>query len=305
MGYCFCLNPACPNFRNPDNNNHCHSCGKLLNQPVIFRSHYRVVKLLGQGAFGRTYQVEDTDYYNNPYVIKKFIAEVQGAQLDIAKKLFEQEAQRLYELKHPQIPKLRAYFKQGNSLYLVQEFVEGEDLYKEFLKYGRFNEKKIRSLLTELLPVIEYIHDHNVLHRDIKPQNIMRDEQTKSLILIDFGGAKQKTGTLVSTPGTQIYTPGYAGYEHIIGSPDKPSDLFSLGATCVRLLTGCFPQVDSNGNLQDSVYNPNNGSWRWREILQQNNETISDDLGKVLDKLLEHLADNRYQTAAEVMKALQ
>ncbi|MEC4984573.1 MAG: bifunctional serine/threonine-protein kinase/formylglycine-generating enzyme family protein [Oscillatoria sp. PMC 1068.18] len=300
----YCLNPACHNPNNPDSNKFCHSCGLKLNEEVVFGDRYKIVKLLGQGAFGRTYLTEDTYRFNEPRVIKKFIAQLQGQQLDLAKRLFAQEAQRLYELDHPQIPKLEAYFEKNNSLYLIQHFVKGENLYQEFRQNGRFNEAQIRFLLTNLLPVIQYIHDNNVLHRDLKPENIMRNEQTQALVLIDFGGAKQTSGTIASTAGTRIFTPGYAGIEHINGYPVKQSDLFSLGATCMRLLTGCFPQPDPYNNTIDPLFDPLEGSWRWREVLQQQNSSISDNLGEILDKLLAPFAKQRYQTAEEVIAAL-
>ncbi|MDY7015579.1 MAG: protein kinase, partial [Cyanobacteriota bacterium] len=227
-----------------------------------------------------------------------------------AKELFEREAKRLYELDHPQIPRLYAYFEQKNSMYLVQQFIEGENLLEECLQQGPFDEQKIRELLQSLLPVLQYIHDNGLLHRDLKPENIMRRASTSSrgvggnLVLIDFGGAKQITGTVQAAPGTIIYTPGYAAFEHINGQPRKASDLYSLGATCVRLLTGCFPYRVSSGNLQDEIYDADNGRWLWREYLQQQGKTVSHELGDILELLLKHFPQSRYQSAEEVLAAL-
>ena len=143
----FCLNPACPNPENPKSNQYCQGCGQPLNPPrrELFHQRYRVIAVLGQGAFGRTYKVEDTNFSNKPRVLKKFIGQAQGAALEKSKELFDREAKKLDELKHEQIPTVNDYFREGNCLYLVEEFVEGEDLLTE-LSRGKFNETKIREL---------------------------------------------------------------------------------------------------------------------------------------------------------------
>ena len=304
----YCINPACPRPQNPNSNRFCHSCGLDLSQSPLFRERYKVISVLGQGTFGRTYLAHDLDCMERPCVIKKFIAQVQGAALTKAKELFTQEAKRLYELEHPQIPRLYAYFEQEDSLYLVQQFIEGEDLLKVLKKQGNFSEQDIRKLLIDLLSVVQYIHKNQLLHRDIKPENIMRRTSLKGtgqLVLIDFGGAKQTSGTILATPGTAIYTPGYAAIEHMMGKPLKASDLYSLGATCIRLMTGCLPFQGQNGEIVDELYDSGNGSWQWREYLQQQGTTISESLGRVIDKLLQPFAQNRYQSAEEVLLDLQ
>ena len=304
----YCINPACPRPENPNSNRFCHSCGLDLSQSPLFRERYKVISVLGQGTFGRTYLAHDLDCMERPCVIKKFIAQVQGAALTKAKELFTQEAKRLYELEHPQIPRLYAYFEQEDSLYLVQQFIEGEDLLKVLKKQGNFSEQDIRKLLIDLLSVVQYIHKNQLLHRDIKPENIMlcmSSKGTGQLVLIDFGGAKQTSGTILATPGTAIYTPGYAAIEHMMGKPLKASDLYSLGATCIRLMTGCLPFQGQNGDIVDELYDSGNGSWKWREYLQQQGTTISESLGRVIDKLLQPFAKNRYQSAEEVLLDLQ
>lgn len=352
-----CLNPACPSPANPSNPRFCQSCGVELNHPHLFRNRYCVVKVLGQGAFGRTYQAQDIECLHRPCVIKKFIARGEATVLQKSKALFAQEAQRLYELDHPQIPRLYAYFEQDDSMYLVQQFIEGENLLTECAKQGRFSQQKIRKLLQSLLPVLQYIHDRGVLHRDIKPENIMRrslsppstrppssltvppvegdenpdlpefgqlkdtlplSESVKTentspltsppvgeeLVLIDFGGAKQVTGTVQGSLGTAVYTPGYAAFEQLYGQHQKASDLYSLAATCVRLLTRCFPHQDACGNIRDEIYDSGAGCWRWREYSQQHEIPVGEDLGQILDKLLEPFAQKRYQSAEEVLAAL-
>ncbi len=303
----YCLNPACNNPDNPPTNNYCHGCGLLLaksSQSYTFRVHYKIIKKLGEGAFGRTYLAEDTDLKNEPRVIKKLIATGTGTNLVKIKELFEREADRLYDLNHSQIPKLYAYFEENNYLYLVQEYIEGQDLFSEWQQQGSFSEAKIKQGLRELLPVLEYIHKNKVLHRDIKPENIMRRSSDRKLVLIDFGGAKQTTETLQSAPGTRLYTPGYAAREHMRGRPKAASDIYSLGITMVRLLTGSFADFDGYGNIEDPLYDEDNGQWLWRDYAQKRGIKVSSELANVLDKMIEDLAKNRYQSATEVLKAL-
>ncbi len=281
------------------------SCGQN-NFGNLLGNRYRVLQLLGEGGFGRTYTAEDTDRFDDICVIKQFFPQVQGtAALTKATELFKQEAKRLYELgeNHSQIPRLLAYFEQGASLYLVQEFIQGQTLLKE-LQQQAFSEAQIRQVLADLLPVLQFIHDRHVIHRDIKPENIMRRESDRHLILIDFGGAKQVTQTSLARQATGIYTVGYAPSEQMAGFASHLSDLYALGATCARLLTQDLAVQDASGNLSDRLYDAFNAQWLWREILQEKGVVISDDLGQILDKLLKHLPRERYQSAAEVLQDL-
>ena len=303
----YCLNPACKHPDNLPTNIYCHGCGLLLansSHSYLFHLHYKIIKKLGEGSFGRTYLAEDLDLKNEPRVIKKLIATGTGTNLGKIKELFEREADRLYDLNHPQIPKLYAYFEENNYLYLVQEYIQGQDLFSEWQQQGNFSEAKIEQGLRELLPILEYIHHHKVLHRDIKPENIMRRSSDGKLVLIDFGSAKQTTETLQSGPGTRLYTPGYAAREHMRGRPKAASDIYSLGVTMVRLLTGVFADFDEYSNMDDPLYDEDNGQWLWRDYAQKREIKVSSHLANVLDKMIEDLAKNRYQSATEVLKAL-
>lgn len=301
-----CQNPNCSNPFNAVENKFCISCGQN-NFGELLRNRYVVLQLLGEGGFSRTYAAEDVDRLNAPCVIKQFFPQVQGTGARIkAAQLFKEEAFRLYELgeNHTQIPRLLAFFEQGASLYLVQEFIGGETLYEEVQKQP-FTEAKIQYLLQDLLPVLDFIHSRNIIHRDIKPENIIRRTNDDKLVLIDFGGAKQVTQTSLARQATAIYTIGYAPNEQMAGYPCHASDLYALGVTCIRLLTQCLPRQDTYGNLQDPLYDAMGGQWLWRELLEKRGVRISDHLGKILDKLLKNLAKERYQSAAEVLLDLK
>ena len=296
----YCSNPNCSNPFNPDRNKFCTSCGSQGLSP-LFRNRYRVIQLLGEGGFGRTYQAIDTDRMDDPCVIKQFFPQVQGtAALEKATELFKQEAKRLYELgEHPQIPRLIAYFEQDKRLYLVQELIEGHNLVAELEQQGAFSEEKVRQLLADLLPVLKVVHECGVIHRDIKPENIMRRRKDGKFMLIDFGVSKQVRATLLGQAGTTVGTLGYAPLEQMRGQVYPASDLYSLGVTCIRLLTQCLPKEDGSDELYDSLA----GRWIWKDRLSSS-KTISPQLRQVLDKLLQDYVKERYQSANEVLSVL-
>jgi formylglycine-generating enzyme required for sulfatase activity/predicted Ser/Thr protein kinase len=297
-----CQNPNCSNPFNPDYSKFCIVCGNGTFGEIL-RNRYRVLRLIGEGGFSKTYAAEDVDRLNAPCVIKQFFPQVQGTgQRAKAAEFFKEEAFRLYELgeNHPQIPRLLAYFEQGSSLYLVQEFIIGKTLLQE-VKEQAYNEAEVRQLLLDLLPVLEFVHQKNVIHRDIKPENIIRRNSDKKPVLIDFGGAKQVTQTSIARQATAIYTLGYAPTEQMAGFACHASDLYALGVTCVRLLTQDLPLQNTYG-LTDPLYDPMSAKWLWEERLKEKRITISEDLKKILNKLLQHFPSDRYQTATEVLK---
>ena len=301
MSILYCLNPECSHPQNPTHYSYCQGCGGNLSQTsqsYSFHSRYLIVGVLGEGAFGRTYKAEDLNFNRKPRVIKKFIAQMQGAALEKSKELFQREAEKLDELKHEQIPTVYDYFSQGNSLYLVEGFIEGETLFQEYQREGKFSEQKIQEILRDLLPVLAYLHSKGLIHRDIKPDNLMRRRSDGKLMLIDFGGIKEQTSQM----GTGLYTPGYAPYEHIMGRAIASSDLYSLAATCVRLLTGCLPP--RNSNLVDPVYDVDERRWLWQSVLKSQKRSISDFLANLLNKMLEDKSSQRYQSASEVLTVL-
>ncbi|MBF2028621.1 MAG: protein kinase [Oscillatoriales cyanobacterium C42_A2020_001] len=292
-----CLNPDCQQPQNPDDAEFCLSCGSKLTH--LLRGRYRVVRPLGQGGFGRTYLSVDEDRLSARCVIKQFSPQVKGTKsLDKAVKLFQQEAERLNELgEHPQIPTLLAYFEHDQRLYLIQQFIEGQTLLQELAQYGVFGERRIREIMAGVLPVLKFVHDHQVIHRDITPSNIIRRFSDNKLVLIDFGVAKLLSAETSSQPGTKIGTEGYAPMEQLRGGKAYPaSDIYSLGATCIYLLTQTKP---------DDLYDPLEGCWLWRERLMQQGGTISDAIAHILNKMLKDLVNERYQSADAVMRDLR
>ncbi|MCC5616087.1 serine/threonine protein kinase [Nostoc sp. CHAB 5836] len=297
-----CVNPDCQKPLNPNKNNYCHSCRAEL--IPLLGGRYRPTQVLSdEGGFGRTYLAEDVHKLNECCVVKQFAPKLQGTgPLTKAVELFKQEASRLQELgEHPQIPTLLAYFEQNHYLFLVQQFIDGQNLLKEWETQGSYSETEIRELLLDLLPVLKFIHARGVIHRDIKPQNIIRRQSDGRLVLIDFGASKQLTATVQTKMGTVIGSHGYTALEQMQDGKAYPaSDLFSLGATSFHLLTGVRPS---------QLWIQHGYGWvaSWRQYLLspgRGEVSVSIELGEVLDKLLQLDIQKRYQSADEVITDL-
>lgn len=291
----YCINPNCPAPANnrPDTN-FCMSCGAEM----FLKDRYRAQKLLGRGGFGKTFKAVDEYQANKPLcVIKQFTfgdrhSEIRQMALD----LFYEEAKHLAALgKHAQIPELFAYFDIDGQPYLVQQFIDGEDLQQELKTAGAYNRHQIRELLLSLLPVLDFLHNQSIpiIHRDIKPDNIIRRRSDRGLVLVDFGAAKQATQTMLAKTGTVIGSPEYVAPEQARGKPAFASDIYSLGVTCIYLLTQVSPF---------DLFDLSQDTWAWRDYLVDN--PVDDRLGKVLDKMINNALSQRYQSAAEVLAAL-
>ncbi len=305
----YCTHPSCPKPQNvfptlddPETlravkQQFCMSCG----MPLILEGRYLTTKILGEGGFGTAYLGRDRlTPRMRQCAIKQFkpTMVMTPQQLTMARDLFHREAEILEQIgsEHPQIPNLFAFFDlsapntatgvDDRFFYLVQEFVEGENLEQEMFRRGRFSEAEVIEIMTEMLNILEFIHSHNVIHRDIKPSNIMRHTNGR-LYLLDFGAIKN-----IAKPGsTIIYSPGYAPPEQLRGQQVFfASDLYALAATCVVLLTN-----ESHENLFDTVRD----RWQWENYAQVSAHTTA-----VLNKMLQNAPFDRFQSVAENRSAL-
>ncbi|BAY11261.1 serine/threonine-protein kinase [Calothrix sp. NIES-2098] len=286
-----CPNVGCLYQHNSDTAKFCTRCGK----PLLLKNRYHLLHQIGRGGFGITFLALDEHLPSQPKcVIKQFCCpETSGESFEKAVELFRQEAVRLSELQHPQIPQLLDYFEQENQLCLVEEWIAGRTLEQE-LQQGVLNAEQIGELLKELLPVLQFIHVRNVIHRDIKPANIMRRSSGKQLVLIDFGVAKQITATALLRTGTTVGSPGYMAPEQMRGKALPASDLYSLGVTCIYLLTGISPF---------DLFDVTSDRWVWRDYIL-GKDAVNPQLAGILDKLLQDALSQRYKSAAEVLQAL-
>ncbi|WP_416671097.1 serine/threonine-protein kinase [Egbenema bharatensis] len=293
----YCLNPACTNPENLANTELCQACGSKL----LLRDRYRVVQALGQGGFGATFLAKDESLPGSPYCVIKQLrpAATSPHVMDMARELFKREAKTLGKVgNHPQVPRLLDYFEANQEFYLVQEYISGSTLQQEVRRSGPFSEAGVKQFLSEVLPMLQYIHGQQVIHRDIKPANLIRRSQDKKLVLIDFGAVKDQVNPVRAGASEQtaltayaIGTPGYAPPEQMAMRPVYASDVYALGVTCLYLLTGRAPK--------DMDYDPATGEIMWREQVH-----ISDHFAEVLQKMLEVSVRHRYQNAVEVLRAL-
>ncbi|MCY7333365.1 MAG: bifunctional serine/threonine-protein kinase/formylglycine-generating enzyme family protein [Pseudanabaena sp. CAN_BIN31] len=275
---------------NPLDTKFCSQCRAKL----LIQERYRALRIIGKGSFGKTFLARDEAKPSKPKcAIKQFLYD-DPETLQDAKRLFEQEAVRLDDLgKHSQIPELLTHAEHEGRQYLVQEFIDGDNLKQELKLLGAFSEAKIEELLLDLLPVLQFIHAGKVIHRDIKPENIIRRRIDQKLVLVDFGAAKVVSQTAMQRTGTTIGSAGYAAPEQAFGKAIFASDTYSLGVTCLHLLTNVDPLT---------MYDPIEG-FAWRDFLQ--NKKVEQDLGEILDKLTQLSVKVRYQSAREVLQILQ
>lgn len=294
----YCLNPACTQPQNPKNAEFCQACGSKL----LLRDRYLVLRSLGQGGFGATFLAANISLPGNPpCVIKQLRPSTNVPHLfQMARELFEREAQTLGRIgNHPQVPTLLDYFEDNQQFYLVQEYIKGHNLQQEVKKNGPFSEAGGRQFLSEILPMVQYIHSQQVIHRDIKPANLIRREQDRKLVLIDFGAVKNRvnpdaaTNTSDQTALTAfaVGTPGFAPPEQMAMRPVYASDIYAVGVTCIYLLTGKSPK--------DMEYSASTGELVWTKYVQ-----VSEPFAQVLRKMLEVSVRHRYQSAEEVLRAL-
>lgn len=269
--------------------------GKLLDR------RYQVTQVLGAGGFGRTYLAQDTRRPGNPICVVKQLKPVSSEPgfLETARRLFNSEAETLEQLgNHDQIPRLLAYFEEDQEFYLVQEFIEGHTLTQELQPGQRWEESRVIEMLSEVLGILEFVHRHNVIHRDIKPDNIIRRKSDNKLVLVDFGAVKQIRTQLASVYGQQLSntiavgTPGYMASEQALGQPRPSSDIYALGIIGIQAVTGLMPI-----SFQEDL---STGEILWQQLVP-----VSRGLETVLTKMVRYHFKDRYQSATEALQALQ
>ena len=250
---------------------------------------------------GRTYLAQDLERFNETCVLKEFIPPQDSQEVtEKAKELFRREASVLYQIRHPQVPEFRATFESEGRLLLVQDYVEGKNyrnLLLDRLKVGQtFSENEIFALMQQLLPVLSYLHGHNIIHRDISPENLMLRSQDNLPVLIDFGVVQETTAKLNSQMGIPASTvagkAGYAPPEQLqSGNAYANSDLYALAVTSIVLLTGREPS-----ELFDSI----NLAWNWQQFAN-----VNPAFARVINQMLSYKPTNRYRSADEVSQAMQ
>jgi CHASE2 domain-containing sensor protein/predicted Ser/Thr protein kinase len=263
----------------------------------LLDGRYQAEYTLGAGGFGVTYLARDTKRPGKPQCVIKQLAPARKDAnfVNLARRLFNTEAEILSKLgHHPQIPHLLAYFEHQQEFYLVQEFVDGIPLDRELESAMEpWTEAQVLDLLNQLLPVLGFVHSQYVIHRDLKPGNIIRDRHDGKLVLIDFGAVKEIQPQIIEEQSMTIAigTRGYTPPEQYAGKPNFSSDIYALGTIAIEALTNTHPRYlpvdDKTGNLI------------WHDLA-----AVSPKLAKVIDKMVTYHFNDRYQSATAVLMDL-
>ena len=268
---------------------------KLLN------NRYQVIQVLGAGGFGETFLAEDTYMPSRRRCVIKQLKPISNdpKTYQVIQQRFEREAATLEYLgaANDQIPQLYAYFSENGLFYLVQEWVHGHTLTNVIQSQGQLQENTVREILLSLLSVLDYVHSKGIIHRDIKPDNIILREIDNKPVLIDFGAVKETIRTTINAAGhpTQslvIGTPGFMPSEQAIGRPVYATDIYSLGLTAIYLLTGKYPQ--------ELETHPHTGQVIWQQFAVG----ISPQLVMLLTQAIEPRMSDRFTTANKMLYAL-
>ncbi|WP_227517564.1 CHASE2 domain-containing protein [Parathermosynechococcus lividus] len=262
----------------------------------LLGGRYKIQRVLGAGGFGRTYLAQDTQRPGNPICVVKHLRPGRNDErfMQVARRLFNTEAEILEKLgRHDQIPLLLAYVEENQEFYLVQEFIEGRSLSEEVKQ--KHSEAEALKLLREMLEVLSFVHSHYVIHRDIKPDNIIRRAADGRLVLIDFGAVKQmQPQEIQKTQGSTVVigTMGYAPPEQLSGQPTLSSDIYAVGMIVLQALTGIKPR--------DLPRDPRTGEVDWQSCV-----TVSDAFAAILNKMVKFNFSDRYESAKDALQEVQ
>ncbi|MEB3230097.1 MAG: CHASE2 domain-containing protein [Leptolyngbyaceae bacterium] len=279
--------------------------GTLLNQ------RYRIIKILGAGGFGQTYLANDMqEPQNSPCVVKQFKPVSKDETfLKVARRLFDTEAKILERLgQHELIPTFIDAFEEREEFYLVQEFVDGSSLSDSFADGLQFDEPQAIAFLRDVLSVLDFVHRNDVIHRDVKPENLIKRHRDGRYVLIDFGAVKEKQYQLVnqtqmtnlagrgdsqshSSLTVGIGTEGYTPHEQLSGRPRHSSDIYALGITVLQGLTGMQPFEWGD--------DPDTGELQW-----QSHTLTSVGFTLILETMVRFNVKHRYRNASDVLSDL-
>ena len=270
-------------------------------QNLTFNGRYRILQQIGVGGFGLTYLAEDLQLATRPRVVVKHLRpQISDAEtMNLANRLFQQEAEILYRLGgHPHIPSLIAHFKENGEFFLVQEFIEGHTVDREFAGGRKYNQQEIIQFLGQTLEILAFVHSEKVIHRDVKPANLIRRNSDGNIFLIDFGAVKQVNSaaprTVTQNTGFSTITVGSHGYmpmEQMAGSPNFSSDLYALGLVAIEALTGIKPL--------DLPKSSATGEFVWGHKTQ-----LAPELERFVSKLVRLDFRQRFVSANEALAAL-
>ncbi len=255
---------------------------------TILDGRFQIIKKLGQGGFAATYLARNlSSPEKSPCVIKHLKPRVQHPRV---LQLFQAEARVLDLLSHGRIPNSTECFERNGEMFMVQDFVAGADLGKQYLRGRNWSGIEIRDFLLDMLEVLTHVHQHHIIHRDIKPENIIQRSEDNRYVLIDFGAVKELNADESSADALVVGTAGYRSPEHLRGEPGFASDIYGLGITTIQLLTRTHPSRLTR--VDDKL--------SWRE-----NAVVAPELASIIDRMICPQVADRYQSTQEVIADLQ
>lgn len=278
----------------------CIHCGQpLLNLGSLGR--YQILKPLNRGGMGATFlawkqgtllpgsQTYAFELEQRLVVLKKMREEMSRSKK--ARELFEREARTLQRLHHPNIPQFLDFFSENNELYLVMEVIQGQDLKRYVRQWGALGPVQVLDWALQVCDVLEYLHNQDppILHRDIKPANLLLRHRDQRIVVVDFGAVR----SLTSAQATRITAGGYTAPEQERGHPRIQSDLYSLGATLIFLLTAKNPMLIHHYQDRDPQY--------YSQVIPG----IPYALATVISRLLHPGVEQRYGSVQELRQALR
>ncbi len=269
-------------------------------EPKIIGKSFNIFAELSSGGFGQTFLAEDLRFPDKPKcVIKQLkIQSDDPKMIDLASRLFEQEVSVLYHLgEHPQIPSLIAHFEENGEFYLVQEYVAGNTFAQE-LEHGKiYNHSEVIEITTQLLDILSFVHSRKVIHRDVKPANLINQASDGKIVLIDFGAVKQVRNQ-VSNPHQPTHntiaigSDGYMPFEQLGGQPKFSSDVYAVGMFAIQLLTQTHPTQFNQ--------NQRTGEWVW-----QHKASVNPHFAEVLNQMIRYDYRQRFANASDASDALK
>ncbi len=268
----------------------------------ILGGRYKIISELGSGAFGQTYLASDLHLPDHPQCVVKQLQPLarDADSLAMARRLFDTEARVLYQLgNHKQIPRLLAHFEDNQEFYLAQELIEGSPLTQELVAGHSWPEVQVVALLQDILQVLAFVHQQQVIHRDLKPPNLIRRRHDGRIVLIDFGAVKQVSTHAINANAEltdltiSIGTKGYMPNEQLAGNPRFSSDVYAVGMLGIQALTGVPPKrLDKDTQTAEIL---------WRDRAPD----VNSELANVLDRMVRYDFRDRYPTASEALEALR
>lgn len=266
---------------------------------TLLQDRYCLIGAAGQSLFGQTYLARDQKRLNELCVVKEFTPVQQDvAAVEALRQRFHQNVSGLYEVQHPQLPRLRMMFAQEGRLYWVRDYVEGKSygvLLDERKGQGQtFSEAEVIQLLLKVLPVLSYLHNRGVVHRNLSLDTLILRQQDQLPILINFGLVQELVAQLQlhpidSTSGLGQW--GFAPPEQLHGKAEPSSDLYALAVTAIVLLTGKGPE---------SLYNSQTQQLDWESLV-----TVHPTFARLLRQMLQPQPKKRPVSAAQVAQILE